>query len=148
MNDMKQHLQQVLENEIPLTTAIGVTVDKVTNSDIILIAPLENNINHKCTAFGGSLYSIAVLAGWSLIYTRLKTLELQAHIVIQKSNIQYLNPVVLDIKAMCSIDSEEIFNNFLLTFKKKSIARIKLKVEIPGNDEPDVIFTGQYVIHR
>jgi thioesterase domain-containing protein len=69
---MTSELQKILYSEIPLTKAIGIEVCEFTGLSLTLKAPLEKNINHKCTAFGGSLYSVAVLSGWGLIYLLFK----------------------------------------------------------------------------
>jgi len=59
----EQLLQQTLKHEIPLTQATGIKVFEVTEDSITLRAALENNVNHKSTAFGGSLYSLSLLTG-------------------------------------------------------------------------------------
>ncbi|MEJ2059252.1 MAG: thioesterase domain-containing protein [Gammaproteobacteria bacterium] len=147
MTDRMQALQHTLHHEIPLTRAIGIKVTDVTHDAVTLTAPLENNLNHKATAFGGSLYSVAVLAGWSLIHSRLHELGLAAHIVIQESDIRYLQPVTQDIVATARIESEAGFEKFVRLFRKKGMARISLNAEIGGADGPAVRFQGRYVIH-
>jgi thioesterase domain-containing protein len=143
----EQRLQHTLNQEIPLTRAMGIEVVEVTNESVRLRAPLEDNINHKSTAFGGSLYSVAVLAGWGLIYTRLQALGLHAHIVIQESRIEYLHPVKQDIEAVCQIESERTFERLIRVFDKKSKARINLDVVVAGDTGTAVRFNGNYVIH-
>lgn len=144
---MKQLLQTTLHHEIPLTRAIGIEVEKASTDSVTLTAPLENNINHKSTAFGGSLYSVAVLAGWSMIFMRLDAAGIKAHIVIQESNIEYLHPIANDIRAKCSIDSEDRFQKFINIFKRKGVARIMLQSIIEDDQGVAVSFEGRYVIH-
>ena len=69
---MMKELENVLHSEIPLTREIGIEVVDYTGDSLTLKAPLEKNINHKCTAFGGSLYSVSVLSGWGLIHLLMK----------------------------------------------------------------------------
>ncbi|MDH5258361.1 MAG: thioesterase domain-containing protein [Gammaproteobacteria bacterium] len=140
-------IQTVLNSEIPLTNAIGIKVDEYTGNAIKISAPLENNINHKNTAFGGSLYSVSVLAGWSLIYALLKENNLQGHIVIQESNIQYLNPVTGKIVAESQFMDELQINRFLKQYERKGIARIKLSSIIKQGAKNAVVFNGSYVVH-
>ena len=140
-------LQDVLHSEIPLTKSIGISVIEHTDLSLTLIAPIENNINHKCTAFGGSLYSVSVLSGWGLIYLLLKQHDLSGHIVIQESNTKFIKPVTSDITATCSFSSKEHYDTFLNMYKKKGIARIKLTANITCNNEVAVIFNGNYVVH-
>ena len=140
-------IQTVLNTEIPLTNAIGIEVDECTGNTIKISAPLESNINHKNTAFGGSLYSVSVLAGWSLIYALLKKNNLQGHIVIQESNIQYLTPVTSRIVAECRFVDELQINRFLKQYKRKGVARIKLTSIIKQGVKDAVVFNGSYVVH-
>lgn len=141
-------LQSKLNEEIPLTRAMGLVVKDLTANSVCLTAPLKNNINHKSTAFGGSLYSIAVLAGWSLIYSQLQDRKLQGHIVIQESDIKYVKPVTKDIEAVCNIESPKLLERFIQTYLKKDMARIMLNTTIRQNGVECVRFQGKYVVHR
>lgn len=140
-------LQEVLNSEIPLTTNIGLRVIEYKDLSLTLSAPLENNINHKSTAFGGSIYSVSVLSGWGLIYLLLKQHNLSGHIVIQESNTKFIKPVDSDITAKCSFKSTEQYEKFLKMYKRKGIARINLEAKILCNNENAVIFNGSYVVH-
>jgi len=144
---MTNLLQNVLHSEIPLTKSIGISVVDHTDISLTLSAPIEKNINHKCTAFGGSLYSVSVLSGWGLIYLLLKQHNLSGHIVIQESNTKFLKPVTTDITSKCSFLSETQYMKFINMYKKKGIARISLTAYIECNNETAVIFNGTYVVH-
>ena len=144
---MIKHLQEVLNSEIPLTNHIGIQVREHTDASLTLYAPLKNNINHKSTAFGGSIYSISVLSGWGLIYLLLKQHHLSGHIVIQESNIKYIKPVTTDITAKCSFTSLEQQDKFVKMYKRKGLARLQLEANIVCNKEKAVIFNGTYVVH-
>ena len=144
---MIEHLQEILNSEIPLTKHIGIRVGGHTDSSLILHAPLESNINHKSTAFGGSLYSLCVLSGWGLIYLLLQQHQLAGHIVIQQSDIQYIKPVKTDLTAKCSFTSLEQQNKFIKMYKRKGLARLQLEASIACNNEKAVMFNGTYVVH-
>ena len=70
---------------------MGVHVERFDESALILTAPLAPNHNHLGTAFGGSLATLATLAGYTLLWLELGDRE--SHIVIQESQIRYLAPV-------------------------------------------------------
>ena len=144
---MIKHLQEVLHSEIPLTNHIGIQVGEHTDLSLTLHAPLKNNINHKSTAFGGSIYSVSVLSGWGLIYLLLKQQNLSGHIVIQESTIKYIKPVTTDITAKCSFTSIEQQDKFIKMYKRKGLARVQLEANIFCNNEQAVIFSGTYVVH-
>ncbi|HKE43757.1 MAG TPA: YiiD C-terminal domain-containing protein, partial [Steroidobacteraceae bacterium] len=60
-------LKAWMNAEIPLTRHIDVRIAGYDQDTLTLLAPLAANSNHKGTAFGGSLFSLAVLAGWGLL---------------------------------------------------------------------------------
>jgi len=140
-------LQKILHEEIPLTREMGIKVVAHDEGSLTLSAPLEPNINHKRTAFGGSLYSVSVLSGWGLIYLVLNRQELNGHIVIQESNTRFLAPVSSEIIATSSFDSQEQLEQFLQMYRRKGIARIQLSSSIESMNRPAVSFSGRYVVH-
>jgi thioesterase domain-containing protein len=139
-------LEALLREEIPLTQAMGMRVEGYDGRCLRLAAPLAPNTNHKRTAFGGSLYSLAVLCGWGLIHLRLAEAGLQKHIVIQESGIRYLRPVDGDMLAASCMD-EAALDRFLRTLRKHDRARIDLDVTVGHNGHPAVEFSGRYVVH-
>jgi len=143
-----KHLQSVLHNEIPITRAMEISVAHCDALKIELNAPLAPNINHKCTAFGGSLYSIAVLCGWSFVYHQMKLNNLSGHIVIQHSEVNYRHPVDGTINAVCEMIDEKTLSRFIKTYQRKERARIKLQVKILFAGEKALDFYGHYVVHK
>lgn len=114
----------------------------------VLSAPLKNNINHKQTVFGGSLYSVSVLTGWSMVYVLLKQLEISAHIVIHHSEIDYLLPVNSDFTSCCEIKDQLQIERFKKIYQRRKKARVKLVSEVIINQQVAVRFTGVYVVHQ
>lgn len=145
-----QELQQYLYTNIPISSAIGIIVHKATNDEIVLGAPLNLNINHKKTAFGGSLHSSTTLCCWCLIYINLAQSLLIEHveIVISKSEIKYLSPVTEDFKAECFLKDRQNFINFENMLMKKGKARIKLNAKIFQGSKLAVEYVGEFVAIR
>jgi len=147
-----ENLQSVLHNEIPLTRTMQISVTHCTVNKVELHAPLEPNINHKSTAFGGSLYSVAVLCGWGFIYHQMYLHKLSGHIVIQHSEVDYKLPVDGEICAVCELDNELddrlALQKFIKIYQRKGRARIKLQVNILFAGQSAVKFIGHYVVHR
>lgn len=139
-------LERTLHDEIPLSNAMGIRVTHYDGTCLQLTAPLTPNINHKCTAFGGSLYSLAVLCGWGMLHIKLGEAGLHKHIVIQEADIRYLLPIDRDMHAECNLESTA-FKRFLRTLQKHGRARLSLQVVIKHNDLPAVEFSGRYVVH-
>ena len=59
---------------------MGIRVAAYDGTSLKLTAPLAPNINHKSTAFGGSLYSLAVLCGWGIVHLKLAEAALHKHL--------------------------------------------------------------------
>ena len=143
-----KHLQKVLREEIPLTRAMGLEVVRYTGDSLSLKAPLAPNTNHKSTAFGGSLYSVAVLSGWGLVYLLLREHDLKGHVVIQESHTRFLRPVDDEISAQCSFASSDQVQRFLNTYRRKGLARLKLESQVTSQGSVKLVFNGSYVVHR
>lgn len=144
-------LQAVLHRDIPLTRAMGLEVMSWQAHQLRLHVPLAQNVNHKNTLFGGSLYCAAVLAGWGWLYLRLKEAGIaDGHIVIQDSQISYPLPVKTDGVAVCDAPDDATWETFLKLYQRRGRARLTLHSRIVANDADDtaVAFTGQYVLHR
>lgn len=146
MMQLLQELQATLFHEIPLTRFIGITVTSYTDGILTLSAPLEKNINHKQTAFAGSLNAVATLAGWSQVWLLLKELEIPGKVVIQDNNTIYHKPVQGDFTAQCARPTSAKIEQLARTMRKKGKARIELQAEIYSGPELAVTFNGRYVI--
>lgn len=128
--EQERKLQDYLWDHIPISKAMGITVDQANIEQVILCAPFSNNINHKQTVFGGSLHAVATLACWSLLFLRLRDLNEHYQIVITQSDISYRKPIAQDFKASCQSPSREDWQTFLRLLEKKGRSRIQLTASI------------------
>ena len=122
---------------------MGVKVEDYDGERLTLSAPLDENVNHLGTAFGGSLHALAVLSGYGLLWLELK--EMECHIVIRKSSISYERPVRGEIRATCVRPPEEALAEFKRTFKRTGKARIALKAAIEDQGKVAVRFEGVFI---
>src|ERR1022692_3820852 len=76
-------ITEFLHTQIPLTRAIGIDITGWDGTTVTLVAPLAPNQNHADTAFGGSIASIAILAGYSLLYILLAERQISSRILVQ-----------------------------------------------------------------
>lgn len=124
-------LEKYLHEQIPISSAIGVKVDVVSQEKVVLSAPFLNNINHKQTVFGGSLHAVATLTCWSLLHVNLVELfKDPVQIVIANSEIKYLVPVTSNFKAECLHPHTNVWERFLTILRKKGKARLQLNAKI------------------
>ncbi len=97
----QEALQACFAQQIPLSRAMQVCVQRADDAGLTLAVPLAANVNPHGTAFGGSLYSAALLAGWGQIFLQLQRESRQGEIVIAQASMQYLAPVTGDFLAHC-----------------------------------------------
>ena len=151
MSRNSRYLESILHHDIPLTRDMGLKVLDWHDHQLRLRLPLEANVNHKSTMFGGSLYCAAVLAGWGWLHLRLREEGIEdGHIVIQEGQISYPLPVTMDAVSICQAPSAAVWKKFLAMYQRYGRARITLHSRIVNADSDDdaVTFTGQYVLHR
>ena len=140
-----QELQATLDHEIPITREIGIKVTQYDGEQLALAAPIERNINHKATAFAGSLNAVMTLAGWGMIWMLLKELDMAGTIVIQDSARHYRRPVTGDFTAICHRPGIEQLDQFARTLREKGRARLELEATIHEHDVLVMAFQGRYV---
>ena len=141
-----RQIQELLHSKIPITRAMGVKVEDYDGERLVLSAPLEPNVNHLGTAFGGSLHALAVLSGYGLLWLELQ--ETESHIVIRASSISYERPVQGEIRAICVRPNEEALAEFKKSFQQKGKARISLTAIIEDRGHTAVRFQGTFVALR
>src|ERR1700728_4741424 len=95
----RDSLLERIGREFLLAKHIGIVVESADDASVVLRAPLAPNANFKGTAFGGSLFSVAVLTGWAWITRYLAVQRLNAEAVIQESSIRYRLPVQGDFRS-------------------------------------------------
>lgn len=130
---------------VPLTKAMGITYSAYDGLNLRLDAPIELNVNDKNTGFGGSIVSLATLAGWSL-------LSLVAHeesenniIFIGESKVRYLAPALGDFHALACITQEQK-QNIIDAMSVHKTTKIELSINVLNDDQCVAVFTGKYFI--
>lgn len=143
-------LEQYLHESIPLSKAMGIRVEHASSDRVLLWCPLEPNINHRGTGFGGSIASIATLTAWSWLWVLFKQRGITVKgqmpkLVIRKSSVDYAAPVEDDFSAELRPPSESEIGYFLDSFQRRNSGRIELKVEVLCLGEEVAHFEGVFV---
>ncbi len=133
-----------LRDHIPMAGAMKVTVTSFDESGLSLSAPLAPNVNPKRTAFAGSLYSVATLAGWGMVWLLTRALQLDCDIVIQEGTVSYLKPVTKDFNAVCALPDAAEWVRFNTMLRRKGKARIGLSASICEGPNLALRFRGIY----
>jgi len=152
--ELTARLDQFFQAHLPLGRAMGLEVNHYDADSLSLSAPLDLNNNDKGTAFGGSLYCAAVMAGWGYFYLRCLEYKLNEgapNIVISKSDIEYLAPVdARTIIATCSDNDPAIWDGFLSRYQERGKAKVELtaiiNTNVNGVEKAAVKFTGTFAL--
>ena len=102
-------------------------MQSATPESVTLSAPLEPNINHKSTVFGGSASALAILAAWSVLHLRLLDEGHDCEIVIQSSQMDYDRPITGTFTATSSLTDPSAWPTFLNMLTRKRRARIEVQ---------------------
>ncbi len=142
MNELE--FQQLLYEQIPITEKMGLRVVEFKPHSVKVLAILGPNLNHKCTAFGGSISSLMTVCGWGAVFANINESYPNSHIVIQRSSIEYISPIDKDFMAECNIENQEEIERFLSAYERFGRARIKLNVYCRDGNKLLSRFEGQY----
>ena len=138
-------LERYLHEHIPLTRAMSVGVAAITADAVILQAPLQPNINHRATVFGGSASALALLAGWALLHVRLHAEGVASRLVIQRNTMEFQRPIAGEFSAHASLLQPERWRNFTQMLARKGKARITVLALLRSADQTVGHFTGEFV---
>ena len=141
-------LEHYLHVHIPLSAAMQVRVASVGVDAVVLSAALAPNINHRATVFGGSAMSLALLAGWSLLFVRLADVAPDSRLVIQRSNMEYLKPITAAFTATAHLADPDSWAAFVALFAKRGRARLSVEASLGCLGEDVGMFRGDYVALR
>jgi thioesterase domain-containing protein len=138
-------LERYLHDHIPLSRALGVHVVHLGPELVRLSAPLAPNVNHRRTAFGGSVASLAILAGWSWLLARLADRSPVPRLVIQEETVEYLAPIDAEFEALCPAPAETAWRRFVRALDERGRGRLELTTEVRSEGRVAARFRGLYV---
>lgn len=145
--------QRRINDVIPLTRCLAVNLDAYDGRSLRVSAPLEPNRNHQMSAFGGSLYAVAVVAAWGLVELQLEDAGLVGRVVVQSGDITYLGPVTDDFSAVCELPDDSLVARFHKTLARYGKGRLNLVANVYAGTSGDVagrqplaVFKGRFVI--
>ncbi len=141
----RAELEAYLHRHIPMSAAMRVRVIENGPQRVVLEAPLEPNLHHRATAFGGSVVTLAILAAWVQVHFRLQVEGRTVHTVIQKSTMDYDLPVRASFRATCARIDDPIWERFCRTLDRRGKGRVSVEALVEGDAGRVGHFRGQYV---
>ncbi|MFC7418552.1 YiiD C-terminal domain-containing protein [Iodobacter arcticus] len=142
MSDFSQRWTTRLHQGFPLLKAMQVQL-LGDQSDWLLTAPYGTNQNDHHSAFGGSISTLATIAGW-LWVSELAGPDMK--VVIQTGSTNFLSPLQSDLVAKVCPPDEGQTARFLQTLQRKGRARMALEITV-GDTTGKIAarFNAQYV---
>ena len=119
-----KELQEVMHELIPISSSMGVVVSEYKKDTLTLTAPLNKNINHQQSAFGGSISALAALAGWGILQLKLSELDLDCNTVVADAHIKFLKPIREDL--VCEAKLHRTHTQLLRGIKNNGSAIVEL----------------------
>lgn len=136
-------LTEFLHREVPLTAAMDIRVLRSEAGEVEIAAPLAPNRNLHGTAFAGSLATLGLISGWTVLNRALADAELKAHLVAQKNECVFHAPATQELRAIARLPAQE-WLRFTATLQHKGRARLDVITEIRAGGILAVTHTGTY----
>jgi thioesterase domain, putative len=144
---MPKHLAELLKDKIKLYEHLGLEVMELTSLSVRFRVSLEENLNHKGTAFGGSIYAAAVLSAYAMVLHGLRERGIATdNIVIAKGEISYLKPVEEDFEVVCEFPSAQFAANFYERLTRDGKSKDIITVKVQTNGDTRAILKGTFVV--
>jgi len=143
--DAGQALRDYLRRHIPLSDAMDIAVLEANATTVTLSAPLAPNINHRDTAFGGSVSALAILAAWSLLHLRLRAGGIDCRLVIQRNEMEYLRPIDGEFTAHATLAAPDSWDSFVAQLARRGKARIAVLATLEYGEAVAGRFEGEFV---
>lgn len=141
--DWCNQLQQAWYRHIPLSEKMGVRIIQYTGQRFVTTMPEMANRNPHQSLFAGSLFSLATLTGWGLIWLMLREQHLDGVIMLADAHIRYSRPVCGKSEAIADLSS---LSGDLQRLTHGRKARVQLSVMISGDGVPGAVFDGVFMV--
>lgn len=138
-----EELQTTWHDTIPISEHMGIVLHQYSGKTLEARASLNKNINLHGTMFAGSIYSLATLTGWGMIFLQLKEKSLAGEIVLGDGKIHYHKPVTAQPRAICNIES---FSGSFQYLERGKKCRLEVRVNIKDGEVAVAEFHGVYWI--
>ena len=141
----RAEVEAYLREHIPLSSGMAINVIDAGPDGVTIEAPLAPNVNHRGTAFGGSVAALAILTGWALVHLRLGAEGLVAHTVIQTSSVHYDAPIHGTFRAVTVPIEPSAWEKFTRTITRRGKGRVHISVNVLAEGCAAATFRGAYV---
>jgi thioesterase domain-containing protein len=139
-------LQKYLEDHIPIVQANGFRVVSADPDRVVIGGRLADHVNHRDSAFGGSLSTALILAAWGQVRT--DTFAPNTVIVIAQQRVSFNLPVLQDFEAVSLPLSTATLDRARALLGRFHKARFTVEATIvhQGDSGVRAEFAGEFVV--
>ncbi|HSG51460.1 MAG TPA: bifunctional GNAT family N-acetyltransferase/hotdog fold thioesterase [Rheinheimera sp.] len=138
-----QQLAGTWRKTIPLSQFMQLGINSFDGNALCCQAPLAPNINLHGTMFAGSIYTLATLTGWGMLYLQLQALGISGDQVLADANIKYYKPVSINPEARCVL--QNCYGSLSALADGHKVVQ-HIKVQIFSDAALAAEFIGKYVV--
>ncbi len=141
-------VEAYLHRHVPLSADMEIGVVACGPAGVTLRAPLEPNINHRATVFGGSASAAVIMAVGTWLHFSLRAAGHTSRLVIQRNAVEYLAPIESAFEVNCPGLPTAQFERFLRTLDRHHKARATVTAVLTCAGRKVAEFSGEYVALR
>jgi thioesterase domain-containing protein len=139
----QKQLADTWQQTIPLSQYMQLQVSGFDGYQLTCSAPLAPNINLHHTMFAGSIYTLATLTGWGMLYLQLQAQGLNGAQVLAHADIKYRRPIISAPEARCELRD---CDGDLAPLAQGKKVRQRIRVGIYCQGQYCAEFIGDYVV--
>ncbi|MBT8140320.1 MAG: thioesterase domain-containing protein [Gammaproteobacteria bacterium] len=140
-------LHRYLQANFPALASANIEFDSESDEYLTLRAPLAQNHNDLDTAFGGSLYNLAMVSCWSTLYLGCSGRIAAPKIVARDVQMRFRHPVTETVlRARCRKPNSRQWDGFFAHYEKAGRTSITLTSSIATPDGNAAYFDGVFVL--
>lgn len=143
LQQWQQRLQQTFWQKIPLSAAIQLEVLSLDSHRLCCRAPLGPNINLHQTMFAGSIYTLATLTGWGMVWCLLQDQQCEGDIVLADAHIRYIQPVNGPAEARCWRYQNQA--DFAPLSQRRKV-KLNIRVSVFSGETEVAVFEGRFAV--
>ncbi|WP_299795025.1 thioesterase domain-containing protein [uncultured Shewanella sp.] len=140
VESLLKELAETWHRTIPVSAFMQISPLEYSDKWLTIGAPLPPNINLHQTMFAGSIYTLATLTGWGMLWLQQRIAGVDGDIVLADGHIRYLAPITEAPLARCCWPDTELGR---LSMGRR--VKVSLEVELWCEDKLCATFEGLYV---
>jgi len=144
----REQLQVYVDEHIPIVKANGFTIAEARPDRVVVAGRLADHVNHRNSAFGGSLSTALILAAWARVRQWTDSFDPAAVIVIAEQQVTFGQPVLADFLASSLPLADETLARAWTMLGRFGKARFTVEAVVTHATDSEVRaqFSGVFVV--